>query len=144
MKYLGLDIGKKNIGVAIGEVLASELTTLRSGKDENFYHNPARTRAYEQIDTIINQENVDAIVIGLPVNQEEEMTPEAILIKNFGEGLSEVVNCQIHYVNETLTSFMAEELLEARDPKSKEVRARVDQVAAELILQQYLEENATL
>ncbi len=144
MKYLGLDVGKKNIGVAMGEVLASELTTIRAGKDEDFYHNPAQTRAYEQIDEIINHENIEAIVIGLPVDQEEEMTTEATLIKTFGDGLSEAVNCQIHYVNETLTSFMAQELLESRAPHSKDVKERVDQVAAELILQQYLEEHATL
>lgn len=144
MKYLGLDVGKKNIGVAMGEVLASELTTLRAGKDEDFYSDPAQTRAYEQIDEIINHENIEAIVIGLPVDQEEKMTTEATLIKNFGDGLSEAVNCQIHYVNETLTSFMAQELLEARAPHPKDAKDRVDQVAAELILQQYLEEHATL
>lgn len=144
MKYLSLDIGQKNIGVAVGELLAGELTTIRANKDEDFHNEAGRARAISEINKLLIQEQADAVVIGLPVDEEGGMTNEAKRIKEFGEALKESLDKKIHYVNETLTSFMAEDLLEEQGLDPEQIKERVDQHAALLILQQYLESDEGL
>lgn len=141
MRYLGLDVGERNIGVAVGEVLAGELTTIRAGKKKSFYETPES--AYAEIQRLMATEQADALVIGLPVDQEGELTGEAKKISTFAAGLAACTNKQIHFVNETLTSFMAKDLLADQGIVGRDADERVDQLAAQLILQQYLEENAS-
>jgi len=142
MRYLSLDVGAKKIGLAVGELLASELTTLRAKNSLNFYQKPGQTAAYQELKDIIGQENIDALVIGLPVNQNGQLTEEANKIKQFGQGLESELNLQIHYVDETLSSALAEDILEEQGLSAEAAAERVDQLAASLILQQFLEENA--
>src|SRR3989344_5329024 len=141
MRYLGLDIGQRSIGVAVGELLASELTTLRSGKDKSFYENPELS--IDSISRLIVQEQADAIVVGLPVNEDGTLSPEAKKIQKFGDELGRKLDKTIHYVNETLSSFMASDILESQGLSIEEAKLREHQLAAQLILQQFLEENAS-
>ena len=140
MRYLGLDIGARSIGVAVGELLASELTTLRSGKDKSFYENPELS--IDSISRLIVQEQADAIVVGLPVNEDGTLSPEAKKIQKFGDVLGHKLDKTIHYVNETLSSFMASDILESQGLSIEEAKLREHQLAAQLILQQFIEENA--
>jgi len=142
MRLLGLDIGQKTIGVAVGEALASELTTLRTGKENSFYEDPEKQRALQEIKNLKSQEEAEAIVVGLPVNEDGALTEEAAKIKDFSQSLAQECACQIFYVNETLTSFMARDILESERVSAAQAAKREDQLAAQLILQQYLEENA--
>lgn len=144
MKYLGLDVGQKKIGVAIGEVLANELLTLRAGTHESFYTQPARNRAFEEIQTIVSEESIGGVVVGLPVKEDGSPTEESAKIAAFCDGLSTVLGFRIATVDETLTSFMARDILAGQGIEGKELELRLDQASAALILQQFLEENATL
>jgi len=139
MRYLGLDVGEKHIGVAVGELLASELTTLDAPKDQSFYRSPAIV--FEPIEKLIETEQVEAIVIGLPMNSAGELTAEAKQIKRFGDQLSSSLDKTIHFVNETLSSFMAADILESQGLTVEQARQREHQLAAQLILQQFFEEN---
>ena len=139
MRYLGLDIGSRSIGVAVGELLASEVTTLRSGKDKSFYENPELS--IDSISRLIVQEQADAIVVGLPVNEDGTLSPEAKKIQKFSDVLGHKLDKTIHYVNETLSSFMASDILESQGLSIEEAKLREHQLAAQLILQQFLEEN---
>ncbi|MEK7170920.1 MAG: Holliday junction resolvase RuvX [Patescibacteria group bacterium] len=141
MRYLGLDVGEKNIGVAVGELMASELTTLQSGKDKSFYNQPSL--AFEPVAKLINQEQVDAIVVGLPINEDGTLGAEAQKIQKFADELGVALDKTIHFVNETLSSFMAEDILESQGLSIQEARLREHQLAAQLILQQYIEENVS-
>lgn len=139
MRYLGLDIGSRSIGVAVGELLASELTTLRSGKDKSFYEQPELS--FESIVKLVTEEQADAIVIGLPVNEDGTLSPEAKKIQVYADKLSEKLDKTIHFVNETLSSFMASDILESQGLSIEEAKLREHQLAAQLILQQFIEEN---
>jgi len=139
MRYLGLDVGEKTIGVAVGETLASELTTLRT--KGSFYRVGDRRRAITELLKISQQEECDAIVVGLPVSDDGRLTAEAKKIRRFAEVLEKVAERKIHYVNETLTSFMAEDILEGQGLSLEQAKEREDQLAAQLILQQFLEGN---
>lgn len=144
MKCLGLDVGSKKIGVAIGEVLATELLTLRAGPHESFYTEPARSRALEDIKTIVTEENVGGVVVGLPVKEDGSPSEESTKIATFSDGLSTVLGFVVATVDETLTSFVARDILTSQGLSDKELELRLDQASAALILQQFLEENATL
>lgn len=140
MRYLGLDIGARSIGVAVGELIASELTTLRSGKDKSFYEQPELS--FEPIAKLIVQEQADAIVVGLPVNEDGTLSPEAKKVQVYADKLSKKLDKTIHFVNETLSSFMASDILESQGLSIEEAKLREHQLAAQLILQQFIEENA--
>lgn len=141
MRYLGLDVGSRRIGVAVGEVISSELTTLVCPKDTNFYEEAGLNFAAGELKKLIEVEQVDALVVGLPVDEHGDATGESKKISAFADKLESLLNIKIHFTDETLTSFMAEEILQAQDLDGEEIKKRVDQVAAQLILQQYLEEN---
>lgn len=140
MRYLGLDVGQKTVGVAVGEALAQELTTITAPKDQNFYDHPAS--AYDQIATLMESEEAAALVVGLPVSEAGAPTPESKKITEFCRGLEEKLNVTVHFVDETLTSFMATDMLESQGLGAAEINSRVHQLSAELILQQFLEEHA--
>jgi len=144
MKYLGLDVGKKTIGVAVGEVLAAELTTLRAGKEETFYTEPAKSRSFKDLRTILEEEKADAVVVGLPVTEDGRPTEESKLIDQYASELEAALEVSVLKVDETLTSFMAEDMLQSQGLDLSVVEKRRDQLAAQLILQQYLEEHETL
>lgn len=139
MRYLGLDVGSRHIGVAVGELLASELATLNAAKNHNYYDSPQL--ADDEIVKLIASEQVDAIVVGLPVNEQGELSAEAESIKKFADQLGVRLDKTIHFVNETLSSFMAEDILESQGLSIQEARLREHQLSAQLILQQYIEEN---
>ena len=139
MRYLALDVGERSIGVAVGEIIASELTTIKVGKEKSFYDQPFL--AFEPIIKLIDQEQADAIVVGLPVNETGQLSDEAKKIQQFAEKLGAKLDKVIHSVNETLSSFMAEDILESEGLSIEEAKKREHQLAAQLILQQYLEEN---
>ena len=144
MRYLGLDVGSKNIGVAVGEQLSSELTTLKAAKDQDFYSDNGYRDALAEIEKLLELEEADAIVIGLPVNEDGRHTEESKKIESFSKKLEGDLDIKIHAVDETLTSFMAEDMLEAQGLDKGEVAKRIHQASASLILQQYLEENESI
>ncbi len=142
MKYLGLDVGKKTIGIAVGELIATELLTLRALKDESMYLEPAKGKSFGEISQILEKEAADAIVIGSPIKEDGSHSEESKKIELFGKELEEALGVQVHFVNETLTSFMASDILESLGADKGEIAERIDQMSAQLILQQFLEENA--
>ncbi len=142
MRYLGLDVGSRRIGVAVGETLAAELTTIEGPKDKNFYDYPEP--AIQEIARLKELEEADAIVVGLPVDEDGQPTEESKKISDFSARLQEGLGCAVHFVDETLTSFMAEEMLTSQEVPPQEAAKRVHQAAAQLILQQYLEEHESL
>ncbi len=139
MRYLGLDVGQKNIGVAAGEALAAELTTINAPKNVSLYSDAGSKFAYEQIGKIMRQEQADAIVAGLPVDEDGNPTEESKKIEGFCKEMERSLDVTVHFVDETLTSFMAEDMLDSQGLSKAEIDERVHQLAAQLILQQFLE-----
>lgn len=133
MKYLALDYGKARVGLALGD---SE-TKLALGKGilEGLSQNALITK----IKAIVTFENIDSIIIGLPLNMEGQPTEMTNEVQLFVEKLRNHMTIPVQTVDERLTSKMADTLL--RDvPKAKR---KQDQVAAQIILQNYLDQLTT-
>jgi putative Holliday junction resolvase len=142
MRYLGLDVGKRKIGVASGEMLASELTTLTTPKDIDFYSPVGIKLAAEKLKIIISEQQAKIIIAGLPVDEHGQSTEESNKISEFCSELSSKLKIPFEFVDETLTSFMASDMLEEQGLGKEEIAQREHQLAAQLILQQYFEEHA--
>ena len=133
MRILGLDIGTKTIGVAISDPLgwtAQGITTIRR---KNY------TSDMEAIKKICNEYSVETIVAGMPKNMNGTIGPSGEMVIEFCERLKEVVNIDIEFWDERLTTVAAHRaMLEADLSRSKRNKI-VDKVAATYILQGYLD-----
>lgn len=134
MRWLGIDFGTKRIGLALSDGAgwaARGLETLERRGGE---------RDLEAIARIVREQEVEALVVGLPLNMDGTEGRMATLARRFAEALEARLGCPVHLFDERLTSHAAEGvLLEARGHKDRKL---VDQVAAALILEGFLEREA--
>lgn len=131
---LGFDFGTKRIGVAVGQQLtgtARALETLSS---------PDGGPDWRGISRLIEQWHPDALVLGLPLNLDGTDHEITRLARRFGNRLRGRYNLPVYTIDERLSSSEAEALLAERGRFDK---ADVDKVAAQLILQSWLEQQST-
>ena len=129
-KVLGVDFGERRIGlaVAVGD-LAEPFSIIEVGNLD---------AAVVQIAKICQQEEIKKIVVGLPLDSQGQLGPAAKKIKNFGQNLGQKTGLEIIFWDECLTSEEAlAKMIEAGRRQKK--RRKLDDVAAALILQEYLE-----
>jgi putative holliday junction resolvase len=132
-RYLGIDFGTKRIGVAVSDELgltAQPLPTLEPSTDE------AAVRA---IRGLMDQYGVLEIVMGLPKNMNGTLGPSAERALAFARRLEESVSAKVTMWDERLTSMAAERLLIEADLSRAKRKRHVDQMAAALILQGFLD-----
>lgn len=132
MKILGIDYGNKKIGLAISDVdkkLASRFLTLK---------NKSLKSSIKEIKNIIIDKEIGEIVVGLPVGLRAESN-QTRKTNNFVDYLTKEINISIKKINEVFTSKMAEENLRDAGVKSGEIKKIIDQEAARIFLQDYLD-----
>lgn len=133
MRYLAIDYGNKRVGLAIcdaSQTIVSPLAVLENGK-----------QLIKKIVDTIETENVGGIVIGLPLNMDDSQGPQAKLTQQFAERLKKHTQIPIHFQDERLSTFAAEEKLSAIEYKGKKRKRRLDAFAAAEILQTFLEQK---
>ncbi len=126
MKILGIDYGRKKIGVAVGDTmtkLAEPLPVLSISKIK------------DQISKIATDNGIKKIVIGLPGGEMDEE------IKKFGEKLEKQTGAKVEYSDETLTTQDAQRILIASGRKRKSRKEKEDSVAAAIMLQLFIESH---
>lgn len=131
---LGLDIGKKRIGVAgcdgTGLIATPILTIERIGFTDDV----------EQLQRLIVLRQVTLLVIGLPYSLTGEMGYQAKRIAKYAQRLQNVLELPVEYVDERLSSIEAETQLKGKRGFSpKRDKAKIDAYAAAIILQQWLD-----
>ncbi len=133
MRAMGLDVGTKTVGVAVTDELgftAQGVTTVRRG---------SLKVDLAQLKAIAEERQVDRVVIGLPLNMDGSEGPRAETTRRFGAALEKVLPLPIIYWDERLTTVAAERALLEADLSRQKRREVIDQVAASLILQGWLE-----
>ena len=138
MRYLGLDFGSKTVGVAISDPLlmsASGLEIIRRDRESKIRGTLSR------IDEIIEEYSVDEIVLGLPMNMDDSEGERCRKTREFGDKLEHRTGLKVNYYDERLSSFEAHEILDECGIKSVDHKKLVDEVAAMVILQGFLEEK---
>jgi putative Holliday junction resolvase len=133
MRYLAIDYGNKRTGLAIcdaAETIVSPLTVIHGQKD-----------LLKKIADIVEAEKAEAIVLGLPLNMDDSHGPQAKLIFKFADQLRTQIDLPVHFQDERLSTFSAEEKLAAADFTRGKKKKRLDAVAAAQILEAFLEQK---
>jgi len=133
MRYLGLDLGSRTLGVAISTsgVYASLLKVIR--------HNEEYDRLVEEVNTIVLENKIDEIVLGLPKNMNNSIGEKGNLSIEFKEKLEKRTGKKVILEDERLTTVIATNSLINTNNSRKKRKKVVDSVAATIILQSYLD-----
>ncbi|MEC9484922.1 MAG: Holliday junction resolvase RuvX [Candidatus Izemoplasma sp.] len=137
MKVLGLDLGNKTLGVAISDemkFLARDIETVR-------FSHQAFNQAIEYVVTLCQKEPIDTIVLGFPKNMDNTEGEQAKITKQFKADLEEATNLPVILVDERLSSKSASQMMKTQKLKRKKRQKSIDQMAATIILQSYLDRN---
>ena len=133
MRLIGLDVGEARIGVAVSDptgTLASARTVLARRPEE---------AALLALQRLVEEEEAEAIIVGLPRSLSGELHGQAALVQEFAELLRKQVAVPVHFWDERLSTVAAERELRASGAKRDKRRAMIDAVAAAIILQGYLD-----
>jgi len=136
-RVLGIDLGDARIGLAISDelgMLAHPLETIRLKEIKD---------PHDYIARIIVRDGVTAVILGLPRNMDGTYGPAAANARAFADALRGRINCPVHFWDERLTTVAAQRALHDAGRNTKQSRAVIDQVAAQLILQGYLDSQST-
>ena len=134
MKYLGLDLGSRTLGIAVSDgtgLIASSYKTIR--------HNEEYDRLLGEVKSIVEELNIAAIVLGFPKNMNNTIGPKGELSLSFKEQLEKIVNIPVILQDERLTTKSATDMLIMGNVSRKDRKKVVDSVAATIILQSYLD-----
>jgi len=133
MRIMGIDYGEKRIGVAISDPLgitAQGLPTIE------------RTNIQEDIQKILNiirEKEVNEIVVGLPKHMNNMLGEKAQAVLAFVDLIKKHVNIPVNTIDERLSTVRAHRTMLEGDLSRKKRKDRVDMIAAQLILQNYLD-----
>ena len=133
MRIMGIDYGEKRIGVAISDPLgitAQGLPTIE------------RTNIQEDIQKILNiirEKEVNEIVVGLPKHMNNMLGEKAQAVLAFVDLIKKHVNIPVNTIDERLSTLRAHKAMLEGDLSRKKRKDRVDMIAAQLILQGYLD-----
>jgi len=136
MRILGLDFGSKTVGVAVSdenEFLASGVETIRREREDKL------RKTYARIESLIVELGVEKIVLGLPLTLDGEEGVRVQKTRDFGENLQRRTGLDIEYQDERLTTVEAYNLMSESGVKKDKQLQMVDEVAATIILQDYLD-----
>lgn len=134
---LGLDVGRKRIGVAGCDgtgLIAAGLTTIEY---------QSLNQVVAQLQQIVQDRQVQVLVVGLPYSMNGSLGFQAKQVQKFAQRVAKALHLPLEYVDERLTSFQAEQMLKAENLSPSRNKGLIDRKAASLILQQWLDERRT-
>ena len=136
MKYLGLDLGSRTLGIAISDgtgTIATSYKTIR--------HNEEYDKLLDEVERIVKNENISKIVLGYPKNMDNTIGEKAKLSEKFKNKLEDRLNIEVILQDERLTTMEAQKVLIDFDTSRSKRKKVVDSVAATIILQTYLDKK---
>jgi putative holliday junction resolvase len=134
MKLISIDYGRRRIGLASGDdsgLPVRGLPTIDRKKNPDII---------PLLSSILSDEQPDRIVFGLPLDGNDAETVMSKEVRTFAGKLEERTGIPVSFIDESLSSLRAEELLRHRKKKQRRDKGAVDRLAACLILDQYIRE----
>lgn len=140
-RILGLDVGERRIGVAISDPEGRLAVPLR------IVERTSTAVAEQALAELARAEQIELIVVGLPISMDGSIGAQARAVQAFGEGLARATGLPIAYQDERLSSVQSERTAPGAGRragrKARRPRAPADDVAAAIILQAYLDRQRT-
>lgn len=137
MRYLGLDLGTRTLGISISDTtktIASTLKTIRF-QDSNYIE------LIPQLKTIIDENTISKIVLGFPKNMNNTIGTRCEETLKFKELLENSFDIEVVLQDERLTTVEATNYMLEADISRKKRKKKVDSLAANIILQTYLDKE---
>jgi putative holliday junction resolvase len=135
MRYLGIDLGSKRIGLALSDetgLIATPLTTLQVRNEPQVFADIIQT---------VNEYDIAKIIVGLPIMLNGTEGIEANRARAFADRLKQKINIEIDLMDERLTSIEAERRMTELRIKKQKRKANIDSAAAAIFLQTYLDKE---
>ncbi len=137
MRYLGLDLGTKTLGIAKSDAMGIIASSYKLLKFENEDYNSL----IEPLKEIIINEKIDKIVLGLPKNMDNSMGFASERSLNFKKLIEDNINIEVILQDERLSSVEANNLMISNGTRRDKRKEKVDSLAATIILQRYLDQR---
>jgi len=132
-RALGIDFGDVRVGLAL-----SDLTKTISKPFETIKYINLEELSL-QLKVIIEQNEVDTLVVGIPFNMSGKDTKQTVKVREFVLFIENTINLPIHLIDERLTSKEAEKTMHTLNIKTGHNKGTIDKIAASIILQEYLD-----
>ena len=132
MRYLAVDLGDRRTGLAAGD------DVVRLVQPVEVIEVPRGPALVDALVRAVDRHGPDALVIGLPLNMDGSEGPAARAVREFGALLAERARIPLHFQDERLTSFEADERMARSGRTHREKRALRDALAACAILEGFL------
>ncbi|MCL6452489.1 MAG: Holliday junction resolvase RuvX [Alicyclobacillus sp.] len=132
-RILGVDYGTVRIGIALSDptgLIASSLTVIKRRGDE---------QAVQEVASLAQVHEAAEVVVGLPLHMDGREGEKAQACRQFAARLQDVVDCPVTLYDERLTTVAAQRMLVAADVSRARRRQVVDAVAAQVLLQSFLD-----
>jgi len=136
VRYLAIDLGDKRTGLAVGDDVTRIVSPVA------VLHvpcSPDPERLLREIERSIEAHAPGAMVIGLPLNMDDTEGPQAAAVRAFGAALQQRTGLLVHFQDERLTSFQADQQLAQSGKTHKEKRSVADALAAANILRDFFD-----
>ena len=136
MRYLGLDLGSKTLGIAVSDkkgVIASNYKTIK--------HNEEYEMLLDEVVKLVDELGVEAVVLGFPKNMNNTVGPKGKLSLEFKEKLEDKLSIPVYLQDERLSTKAATDMLISGNVSRKKRKKVVDSVAATIILQTFLDRS---
>lgn len=136
MRYLGLDLGTKTLGISLSDdtkTIASSLTTLRFKESSD--------EIIDELRMLLDKYNIEKIILGFPKNMNNTVGEKGELAIEFKKKLEEIFNICVILEDERLTTRIAQDVLINADMSRKKRKKVIDKVASSVILQSYLDKE---
>ncbi|WP_073997755.1 Holliday junction resolvase RuvX [Anaerococcus urinomassiliensis] len=132
-RIMGLDVGDKTIGVALSDpmfLMAHPIETIKRRK---------ASLDIQRLVEIIETQDVETIVVGLPKNMNNSIGPQSMKVMSFVDLLRKQTDKTIVYEDERMTTLQSERVLIDMDVRRENRKKYIDKIAATFILQSYLD-----
>ena len=138
MRIMGLDYGSKTVGVAISDelLLTAQGREIIRRKEENKLR-----RTLARIEELIVEYGVTKIVLGLPLNMDQTPSERSQLCLEFKDKIERRTGIPVIMWDERLTTVEADEIMDEAGIKGRDRKEYVDMIAAQIILQDYLDNS---
>ena len=137
MRYLGIDLGSKTVGLAMSDMTG----TIASSFKTIFFNNEDYNSTIDEIKNIVNEYDVKKIVLGLPKNMNNTLGERALITTEYKKLLEDNIDIPVIFMDERLTSVISNRVLIEADMSRKKRKKKVDSIAAQIILQDYLDKE---
>jgi len=138
MRYIGLDLGSRTLGVSISD----ELGFLARSYDTFRFNDDEYDKAIEYTINICKKENVKEVVLGLPRHMNGDYGVRAEISKDFKEKLESLSDIKVHLEDERMTTIIVDKAMIKGNVRREKRKQLKDEMAAVVILQSFLDKKS--